>query len=74
MIVSSNVRIQSYKRWPGTAQNIMVRATVQAATSVETHNARPTRSFLTYGSRMRSVRNGVDSDWPKKTRIGSNSY
>ena len=59
---------------PGTAQNIIVSATVHEATRTDTQIARPSRSFLTYGSRMCSVRNGVDSDWPKKTSTGSSSY
>ena len=52
----------------------MVSATEQAATRTETQMARPSSSFLTYGSRMLSVRKGVDSDWPRKTRTGSSSY
>jgi len=44
------------------------------ATSIVTQMARPRSNFLTYGSRMRRVRNGVVSLCPKKTRIGSSSY
>lgn len=63
-----------YRRWPGTAQKSSVKAVTNAVTSTLTQMARPTRSFFTYGSRMVSVRKGVVSDWPKKTRIGSSSY
>ena len=63
-----------YSRCPGTAQKMSVSATETAATKTVTHIARPSSSFLTYGSRMCSVRNGVDSDWPRKTSSGSSSY
>ena len=63
-----------HRRCPGTAQNISVSAATHAHTRTMTQIARPTSSFLTYGSRMRRVRKGVDSDWPRKTRIGSSSY
>lgn len=45
-----------------------------AATRSMTQIARPSSSFFTYGSRMRKVLNGVVSDCPRKTRIGSSSY
>ena len=51
-----------------------VRAATHAATRMLTQIARPMRSFLTYGSRIRRVRKGVDSDCKKNTRTGSNSY
>lgn len=52
----------------------MVSPTVKAVTRMVTQMARPIRSFLTYGSRILSVLKGVDSDWPRKTSIGSSSY
>jgi len=64
----------NHSRCPGTAQNNSVSAVTKAATSVVTQIARPRSSFLTYGSRMRSVRKGVVSDWPRKTSMGSSSY
>lgn len=69
--VTSNL---DYSRCPGTPQNIKVIPVVRAATRTVTQIALPTSNFLTYGSRIVSVRKGVDSDCPKKTRIGSSSY
>ena len=40
-----------YSRCPGTAQKMSVSATETAATKTVTHIARPSSSFLTYGSR-----------------------
>jgi len=63
-----------YNRCPGTPQNKSVREVDRTATTIVTQIARPRSNFLTYGSRMVRVRKGVDSDWRRKTRIGSNSY
>ena len=63
-----------YSLCPGTAQNNKVNPVTNAATRTDTQIARPRRSFFTYGSRMVRVLNGVVSDWPKKTKMGSSSY
>jgi hypothetical protein len=72
--LSNSANVNRYSLWPGTAQNSIVRATVNAKTRTVTQMARPINSFLTYGSRIVRVRKGVVSDWRRKTRIGSSSY
>ena len=52
---------RTHRRYPGTAQNNMVKAVENAATSTETQIALPSNNFFTYGSRIVRVLNGVVS-------------